>query len=237
MAKVTEESFLAEVSQHEMEIRLDDAIYRSIRFGRPGDSNMCFTLTTWGGHLAYSGDMGCFVFCRTPDMFEFFRPRTSRDTLRINEGYWSEKLVATDRSDGHREISRELFEEHLEDEIQTFLTDNAEEIAEIDKLLPPDKTVEKELRESIQSDILYDFEEFGDVNRSIGDCCGFEFSTKSLFGNFEPYGLDHLRFQMTDFHEHTCTTYTLRFLWACYAILWGIQKYDAHKQAMAPAAV
>ena len=28
-----------------------------------------FDIVTWPGYLCYSGDMGCFVFTRLPDMF------------------------------------------------------------------------------------------------------------------------------------------------------------------------
>jgi hypothetical protein len=33
-----------------------------------------------------------------------------------------------------------------------------------------------------------------------------------------------------DFREVDCEEYTHRFLWCCYALAWGIEKYDAAKQ-------
>jgi hypothetical protein len=52
--------------------------------------------------------MGCYVFSRLRDMFEFFRGK-DEGPLRINEGYWAEKLEATDKPDGHRKYSPEAF--------------------------------------------------------------------------------------------------------------------------------
>ena len=42
----------------------DDGVYRHIRFKKPGTGCMHFDLVTWPGYLCYSGDMGCYVFCR-----------------------------------------------------------------------------------------------------------------------------------------------------------------------------
>ena len=91
----TEADFLKDVAAHEMEILRDDGVYRHIRFKKPGTWCMHFDLVTWPGYLAYSGDMGCYVFSRLNDMFEFFR--TDREYLQrdgrqlcINLCYWSE---------------------------------------------------------------------------------------------------------------------------------------------------
>ncbi len=37
---------------------------------------------------------------------------------------------------------------------------------------------------------------------------------------------DGLKFDMQDFYENNFMEYTPRFVWACYAIQWGIRKYD-----------
>ena len=94
----TEESFLNDVSKHEMKVLLDNGIYRHLRFKQQGSSNMWFDVVTWPGFLAYTGDMGAFVFARLEDMFEFFRgrPVDDKDKLYINLGYWGEKLEAVD---------------------------------------------------------------------------------------------------------------------------------------------
>jgi hypothetical protein len=236
MTELNVERFLKDVEHHEMTIMLDDGVFRSIRFAKPNDSNLHFTLTTWNGYLGYTGDMGCFVFSRMSDMFEFFRPRNPESPLRINPGYWSEKIQATDWRGGHEEYSREAFTAELEEQVQSFLKDNEDEIATIERLANG-KKVEAELRESIQSEILYDFEDFQDVQdvqRAIQNCCQFCFDASELLDRKTRSGLsfDGPKFCPSDFWENNCQVHTFRFLWCCYAIVWGIQKYDAYKRSL-----
>jgi hypothetical protein len=107
----TEEIFRRDTKDHQMTVLRDDGIYRHIRFGKPGTGFMHFELVTWPGHLAYSGDMGCYVFTRLRDMFEFFR--TERDEFRINPQYWGEKCCAS-QSDGVTEYSAAVFREAIQ---------------------------------------------------------------------------------------------------------------------------
>ena len=95
---------------------------------------MRFELVTWPGYLCYTGDMGAFVFSRIEDMFEFFRS----DRGRINPDYWSEKVQATDRSDGPREWSEEKFRSVIE----YYLTERGDEPAS------------KELRQAVEEEVL-----------------------------------------------------------------------------------
>lgn len=100
---LTKEKFLECVKNHKMKIISEDGINRHIQFMNDKSSNMYFNLTTFPGYLCFSGDMGCYVFSRLEDMFQFFR------SDRINEGYWHEKLEAVDRCSGSKEYSPELF--------------------------------------------------------------------------------------------------------------------------------
>lgn len=111
MREPTEASFLKDTATHVMTIRKEDGLYRHLNFQRPGTNCYRFDLVTWPGYLAYSGDMGCYVFSRIPDMFEFFR--SDKEGLRINLGYRGEKVEARDR-DGVREYSAERFIEHVQ---------------------------------------------------------------------------------------------------------------------------
>lgn len=43
---------------------------------------------------------------------------------------------------------------------------------------------------------------------------------------------EHDGFRFRDFWEATLTVYTFRFTWCCYAIAWGIQRYDDSKAAI-----
>lgn len=105
--KPSVDEFLRDVATHEMTVRTDDGTFRHITFGRPGSSVYRFHLTTWPGYIAISGDMGCFVFSRLPDMFEFFRDKW------INPGYWAEKIQATNKHGGHRKFSFDLLKKAI----------------------------------------------------------------------------------------------------------------------------
>lgn len=116
----TEASFLKDVANHQMTVIRDDGVHRHLKFRRPGTYCMGFDLVTWPGYLCYSGDMGCFVFQRLEDMFEFFRSRPPGKTgLHINLSYWGEKVQAESRYGGFEKFSEDLFRsavtEYLDD--------------------------------------------------------------------------------------------------------------------------
>ncbi len=102
-----EESFLNDVASHEMTVFRDDGLYRHLRFQKPGTWYMGFDVVTWPRYLAYTGDMGCYIFSRLPDMFEFFRSHT--DGLYVNPHYWGEKVDAVDRNGPIKEYDPESF--------------------------------------------------------------------------------------------------------------------------------
>lgn len=84
---------------------------RCVTIGKPGTGIYGYTLTTWPGYLAVSGDMGEWVFTRLPDMFEFFRGAKGD----INPSYWSEKLVAVYRNGSVRDSDLDTLRESLRD--------------------------------------------------------------------------------------------------------------------------
>jgi hypothetical protein len=100
MNKLTKEQFLEIVKNHKLTIKKDDGLYRHLTLAINGTINTSFSIVTWPGYLAYTGDMGDFVFQRLDDMFEFFRGD------KINPGYWEEKIQAHQKS-GYEEYSEE----------------------------------------------------------------------------------------------------------------------------------
>ena len=207
MTKPTQETFLKDVAAHQLTIYRDDGVYRHVRFRRPNTCCMHFDLVTWPGHLAYTGDMGDFVFARLHDMFEFFR---TTDGLKIDPGYWAEKIQATDRCGGHRGFSEERFREVINGYRLRWIRDATRR-----------GTLSKEQRralwEAVDDEVLcrtYD-----------GEHAAFEAANEfeCIVGK-RIYTLD-------DFWDHSFNEYTYRFLWACYAIAWGIHKYDESKSA------
>lgn len=134
------EQFDKDTANHSIDVQLDDGVFRHIVCTNNGSSVYRFNITTWPGYLCISGDMGCFVFSRLFDMFEFFVD-DKRDPWGINPGYWGEKLQ--ERGDSYKKYCsekfektiRELLENHLEwedddekrakleDEMDTFFTE------------------------------------------------------------------------------------------------------------------
>lgn len=117
-----ETRFLSDVGGHVMTILRDDGVNRHIRFSLPQSCQYRFDLITWPGHLCYTGDMGTYVFSRIMDMFEFFRtdrkqPRLGQ-TLFINPGYWSEKVLAADKNGKILEYDRDLADQRLREALR-----------------------------------------------------------------------------------------------------------------------
>lgn len=216
MITPTEKGFLADVTEHEMHVLHEAEEYRHLRFKRPGTSCMHFDLVTYPGYLVYSGDMGCFVFSRLRDMFEFFR--TDRqykkgDGLRINLGYWSEKLQAIDGGrihvEGVKEFDEEKFTRCVMEDLISWIRYHREKCT-------------KEERRELWLAVL------NEVVRADGDLSGYR--KQCAAHDFSHWvNNDYGYFHFQDFFEHNVTEYTFRFVWCCYAIAWGIQKYDEAK--------
>lgn len=205
----TEERFLASVATHKMTVEHDEGVFRCLRFAKPGEAyNMHFTLTTWAGYLAISGDMGCFVFTRLRDMFEFFRQRDPSETskLHINPSYWGEKCEAADRRTGGTvEFDADRFKECVKQHFDEHYEDN------------PESEEAKDCWRELEWNVL-DAENNAEAHRKA-------------------YEFEHEGFKLSDFWEHDTTRYTYHFIWCLYAIAWGIQQYDAANVTAVPATV
>ena len=205
MNDCTEARFLRDVVEHEMVVIRDNGVSRHLRFHKPGTYCMHFDLITWPGYLCYTGDMGTYVFQRLEDMFEFFRTDRKhmhlRDgkTLAINLSYWGEKLEAVDRHGGYREWSKEKFEARVREDFTRWLED--EEIARTD-----------ELQDRFDAEVLGAMED--------GKVAAYQAAQ-----GFEIDGW----FPFQDWWEVNSDEYTSQFIWCCYALAWGIQKYDESK--------
>ena len=217
----TEETFLKDVAGHEMQVLMDNGVYRHLRFKKPKTGIAWFDIVTWPGYLAYTGDMGSFVFSRLNDMFEFFRTDRREDRLGINRSYWGEKLQAVERS-GHkgayREYSEDRLKQHVEDEIKTWIEEFEGPVGEADEeeCSEAKAKFEKALREAVEEDIYYHIEGESEETgqRILRDFC------------FEHEGR---KYEFSDTWEWDCQDYTYRFTWCCYALAWSIKKYDEFK--------
>lgn len=225
MSKPTEESFLRDVAKHEMTVLMDNGIYRHLRFQRPNSWNMGFNIVTYPGYLVYSGDMGCFVFSRLPDMFEFFRTdRRNDDRLGINRSYWAEKLQATERGErgGFEEYSEDSLRQTIEEKVAEWIEHfEAPFEADEEEESAAKKEFAEAIREAVESDVLaYLDEGEHEARRAVNDF-SFEFNSR------ERFGAKSKKYEFHDSWEWSCRDYTYRFTWCCYALAWAIKMYDA----------
>jgi hypothetical protein len=200
------EKFLRDVASHDMHVIRDDGVYRHIRFKRPGTSCMHFDLVTWPGYLSYSGDMGHFVFSRLTDMFQFFRRRD--ESYSIDMRYWAEKVEAADGRSG-----KGLYEF---DEDEFKITRQCRRL-----LVEFGREMTREQRQDFWDDL-------GSVLAAADD--GEERAFVAASGWF--YDLSdrrRVRLDTDDFPR--CQRFTHRFVWCCYALAWGIQRYNRHREA------
>lgn len=218
MSEPTEKQFLYDVRDHVVEIIRDDGVHRHIRFRRPGTVCMHFDLITWPGYLCYTGDMGTYVFQRLEDMFKFFRTdrnspwlRANGLTLGINTGYWGEKLQATDKSDGFKKFDEQKFDAAVYRYLVRWIKESRDQTT---------KEQRRDLWDEVVSSVINADCDSGGYRKQVA-AHDFYHQVNSDVGNFE----------FRDFYEYNVESYSYHFLWCCYALAWGIQKYDDHKDA------
>lgn len=203
-----EAQFLKDVAVHQMSVLQDDGVYRHLRFQQPESWVYEFDLVTWPGYLAFTGDMGCYVFSRVPDMFTFFREHEERktDALHINEDYWAQKVIGEDRQDKVKAYSPEKFRGMVNERLTEYL---GEEALTVDDINAVSEAVDDE---------LLSLDEGGGEHGQM--------QAHEALRRFKHGGL---KFEGS--WEWDLTDYTSRFLWCCYAIVWGIRQYDkVHKE-------
>ena len=187
------DEFLKNVKNHSLEKLKDDDVYRHLTFSNNSSFNQKFHITTWPGYLAFTGDMGDFLFSRLKDMFEFFRDDLSLG--RINPSYWSEKVMAGK----WRRFSLDKFRSNVLFDVRGQL----------------DLGDDEEMPKDIMDDLYYLL--------TASD----EYECVAQIRDFQ-----HDKISFDDFWEHDNTEYNYHYVWACYAIVWGISKYDNNRLAI-----
>lgn len=234
------ERFAKETAEHTMQILHDDGLYRHLRFRHPRHGSYWFDLITVPHALIFRGDGESYVFDRLPDMFEFFRSGIWEDgSLRINPHYWSEKLTS-DRNCVMK-YDQDLFERQVK-----------EYVAEAIKERRAPRGISRAIRYLLENgDIAWE----DGARRALED---FEFCTFTVTCvcsagetftdevDATTWSYRHIRtsegehrtttkrgesFSFEDTWEWSFKDYDWWFLWACQAIVWGIQQYDAAKVA------
>jgi len=212
------ERFLRDVAKHNLHLLRDDGVYRHLRFKQPNSTSMYFDLVTWPGFLAYTGDMGAYVFNRDLDMFEFFRQRDQ--SYRVNPQYWAEKVEASDRT-GVKQFSLEKFKAEIRDWVAQSKEQNLPD-PEDAEALAQHASAYAELLEAVEKNVLNCDDNEVRAYDAVND---FEHNGSAWQVMFGP----EAEFQFSDFYEVDVTEYSFRFLWCCEALAWGVARYDAFK--------
>ncbi len=202
----TAETFLKDVANHKLHVLHDGGVYRHLELTQ-GYFDMRFEIITWPNYLSISGDMGCYVFSRTNDMFQFFR----REELSINPDYWSEKVEAQDRHSGLKKFDINQVYQRLDDYLQWFIED-----------LDGDEDEDIQRAKQQATNAVTAFKE---------NCEDFEQHAYELVEQWSEENAGGM--SLDDFWDGGFDDYTYRYIWCCYAIVWAIQQYDAleHKEA------
>ena len=206
-AALTEDQFFRDIEKHEMTVIRDDGVNRHIRFKRPGSYSMHFDLITWPGYLCYTGDMGAYVFQRLDDMFEFFR--TDREYKKRNGARLAVNLSYW--GEKLQATDRDGYRKYSAEKFKVNVMDWIEQHGLVGKL-------GHGLRDELESEVL-DRADDG-ASLAYDAAAGFIWNGKRVF---------------EDFFEVDCSEYTHRFLWCCFALAWGIEKYDVAKLPAAEA--
>lgn len=192
---------------HQIEIVKDDELYRHLRFRNPDSSAYHFSLTTWPGYLAISGDIGSYMFCRTTDMFEWFASTDDMAAMpiSINPGYWAEKCVAADTARGIEEFDRDSFREYV---VTTYRDLNRSDFDPGERL---------RIWKDVRSELLDPH--FDTKSDAINEAMRFQLHGRHQ--NFYPF---------EDAWDCSFTRPDFGFLMCCFAIIWGIKRYAQVKQ-------
>lgn len=212
--EITQDEFLKDVQNHVMTLVHDDGLHRHLVFRQPEPSSWLhwFEVVTWPGALCIRGYCGTYVFSRLPDMFKFFRHDCPNGGLYINDGYWAEKLIASESRGRHADGVMRFDPDEFRDAVNRHYVDHVRHNM---RGMPDER---KALREALEYDVLSSADD--GEHAAMRAACDFE----------------HDGFQLTDFWEVDCHKYTVQFIWSLYAISWAIKQYDAREPAKSAAA-
>jgi hypothetical protein len=234
----TAKRFAAEAGNAKMTVLLDDGLHRHLRFVTP-HGFYWFEIVTVPGSLIFRGDGESFVFSCGKDTFELFRHGIHRDgSIHINPGYWDEKLSS--ERDAAQRYSMEKFDALVAEQLADAETDFpgltaawAEHVGEYGEY-----NTEYE-SEALRA--MHDFD-FGEKTKAVCSCGKSETCPDSL--DARNWGIKHQRqegehkveldtvpgFTFEDIEPRDLQDHYWWFLWALYAICWGIKQYDEHRR-------
>jgi hypothetical protein len=186
---------------HTMTVRLDQPPYRDIFFKREDSSLYWFELVTWPGHLTITGDMGTLTFRRVTDMIDFFGDSTSR----INPGYWAEKIQSLHDPLDCRVYDPDKFVQRVCEDFAAYADEHGWVL-----------TRTQELWAALQEFVLNDAE---DERAAVAAASRFSFPEDTWHPQHK------LEFAFYDVWDWDLRVWDQRYLWLCWAVLWGVNRY------------
>lgn len=223
------EGFLESTTDHALTVIRDDGVYRHLRVGRPGTGMWSWSVVTWPGHLAITGDVAeGYVFARVTDMLDFFRSG-ARDGRSIDFRYWAEKVVGRSRTD-LKVFSEDAFLEAVHHDlfVEGQLSEEVEADVRADDPALADKMAA--LRQQVWDDAK-------EVSDPYGHDRGFyewlaEYSVEVPEALRDFVYLRHGEEEWTpwadDYYEMGLQDWDSNFLIACWALALTVRLWDAH---------
>lgn len=199
--------FLENVEHHEINVKAACDGFKHVSFKQKESREYWFELATWPGQLTFTGDIGTYVFRYRGDMFACFEQTSEEE---ISPGYWIEKCVAAPVSGGLREFSRAAWLEEVDFAIG--------EIIEYVEERGDEGGLEEVALDSLREEARTLFAEAKSHDDFI--MIGRNFKWVDWHGNAR------VPFDWPDGTENN--GYSRRYLWALFAIAWGIDKYRSY---------
>lgn len=207
------QKFLKNIEGHKLEIVKSKGLYRHLRV--KGDWG--YSVLTWPGHVVFQNGT-TYAWSRTEDMLDWLR---LKDLSYLDIHYMAEKLT-TDR-DSVKKFEIESFKKLVQEHVDSALDPEWGYVS--------DKVAE-EFRAAVQEDIFdsYNCEDESDAYRALDE---FEFKWAKPHGPTDHWGnpekTETFRFEDPWEWFSSSREYRWDFVWACHAIVWAAQQYDAVK--------
>ena len=202
MTQPTLEQFLNHVKNHELTIHQNNGVYRHLTSKNPDGGGPYFDIATFPNHLVITARIDGFsyalVLSKRYDMFDYFRDYFRDGNLKIFPELWSEKIKST--SNEARIASCSEFDI---DKVKELAKDYLRKYLKNQKISKEDRYA---LNEKFESEIL-DAEDEYEIVEAI---------RHFYFNDFE----------FADFWGGYYRKYRYEYIWLCYAIVWGIKKFD-----------
>lgn len=182
-----------------------------------GSCDQSFDIVTYDNHLVISGDMGCSVFERTYDMFDFFHQKLQDG---IKPRYWGSKIVSGGNG---QEFTKEKFLESVHSQIDIICEDIQGHFDIAHAIGDSDDYSNVEEFEQCFRDEVDEYFEMMEITEGNYYMILDEFSSEFLKLDII---LSEYCYEWLD-----CNDYKYSFLWHCYAIVWSIEQYNLLKES------